>query len=1131
MKTIPPPCPEPEFGPNYWRSLDQLQNTPQFREWLEKEFPAGITDLPDSVSRRHFVKIMSASFALAGLGATGCRRPVEHIVPFSKAPENYLHGGVQYYATAMPTRSSAIPLLVRSNDGRPTKIEGNPDHPDSNGATDQFAQASILELYDPDRARRYTLNGATAKKAAALDALAQIGTAAQANAGRGLAFLLEQSSSPTRARLQQVIRGKFPQARWFVHEPIDFDTDRQAATRVYGRPVTPYYKIDQANVIVSLDCDFIGSEEDTYLHVRRFAQRRNPEKSAAQPMNRLYSIESLFTLTGANADHRLRLPPSAIPSAVARLAQEILSKKGQPQLAGSIARLAGGISDAKQQQWIAECANDLLATATGRSLVMAGHRQPIEVHLLAHALNGALGNIGQAVVYHSVTESNEGSLPELARALNAGDVETLVSVGGNPAYTAPSELKWAEAQAKAKTVVRVGYYEDESFPTAGWHLPLAHYLESWGDARTADGTLVPIQPLIEPLFGAPQDADNGAVAEIEVLARIAGESIKPYDVVRETFRGIAGNDEEKWKKFLHDGFLVNSAAPLVAVQVNWQNVTQGVSALGPVSAPSKDSLDVVFHRSYSLDDGRFNNNGWLQETPDPISKLTWDNAVLVSPKTAADIGVGEFDEEAKTTQAHRGLFNTQIVKIEVGGRQIQGPVWIQPGLADNTIALALGYGRKKTGRVGRLDETRPAGFDVYPLRTAANLHSVSGAKLSLTSEPAYPLACTQEHGTMGGRPLVREANLSQYSEHPGFAKNMDLDAPEHMEKVEMVADPRHPDGAKLPKTIYKNPTLQGMHQWGMTIDLNACVGCTACVVACQSENNIPIVGKDQVTKGREMAWIRIDRYYAGPDAFDPQIANLPMLCQHCENAPCESVCPVNATVHDDEGLNLMVYNRCVGTRYCSNNCPYKVRRFNYFDYNRRPLNELYRSPFQFNQDGGWELARWFNEPAVGTIPDDQWELVKLAKNPNVSVRMRGVMEKCTFCVQRIEEAKIRQKVKARDSGDVRVPEGTFKTACQQACPAEAITFGDTSDSQSKVSRMKLESRNYSVLGYLDTRARVTYLARIRNPNPKMPDYSKNPWALEEYIHDRHSNPIEDEAHENATEPARAPARGAAGGAE
>jgi MoCo/4Fe-4S cofactor protein with predicted Tat translocation signal len=1062
-------------GRHYWRSLDQLAETPEFREWLGREFPEGATELTDPVSRRHFVKIMSASFLLAGFGlaGTGCRKPEDKIMPFGKAAENYTHGTSQYYATARPTRGGAVPLVVKSYEGRPVKIEGNPLYPDGNGATDRYTQASILDLYDPDRATRFAKGGNTVAPEAGLDFLGELAKKSAANQGEGLAILVEPGTSPSRQRLQKQISEKFAKVRWYVYEAIDHGVDERAATQAFGKPVRPVYRYEEAKVILSLDADFIGAEEDAHNNIRRFAQGRHIEKPD-DGMSRLYAIESLFTLTGLNADHRLRLPSSAVIQVAAAIAAELGAK------VGSVSKPAG-----EHAKWSSECAKDLKANA-GKSLVVAGHRQPQAVHLIAHAINAALGNVGKTVQLFDLPGFNAGGIAELAKTLNDSAVDTLVILGGNPAYDAPADLNWAATQRKAKTIVRLGYYEDETGAACDWHFPLAHYLESWSDALTSEGTLVPIQPLIAPLFGG--------LTELEFLARLAGLNVtNPHEIVRETFASYAKGGEESWKKFLHDGFLLGTAAQ--AVSATFSAAAAQSIAEAKTGLPGKESLEVVFHRDYSLDDGRYANNGWLQEFPDPITKITWDNAVLVSRKTARELGVQ----------------NSDVVEITLDGRKVKGPIWVQPGMADYSLGLALGYGRTKVGRVGI-----GTGFDAYPLLTTKTGYIATGATIRKTGE-TYPISCTQTHWSMEGRAIVREANLDQFTKHPNFATAMN--APE----------------APSEKPMYPNPFDEAkktaLHQWGMSIDLSACVGCGTCVIACQSENNIPIVGKDLVKRGREMHWIRIDRYYASDprkhkfsETFrkdeaqqfdewidDVQAVNQPMLCQHCEAAPCENVCPVNATVHDQEGLNVMVYNRCVGTRYCSNNCPYKVRRFNYLDYNKRPLTELkgpfYASPLIHRTRGEWDLLRWWKDQDSGMRDEDEWDLIRMLKNPDVTVRMRGVMEKCTFCVQRIEGAKIAQKVKAGASGDVVVPDGTIKTACQQACPAEAIVFGNIADPNSRVSKLKAQERNYSVLDFLATKPRTTYLARVRNPNPAMPDYREWPLSFEEF-ESKNRNPFE-----------------------
>ena len=1098
MKTIPPPCPEPETGPKYWRSLDELSETPQFREWVEREFPAGASEFTDPVSRRNFVKLMSASFLLAGLGWTGCRRPVEQIQPFAKMPEGYTHGVPSHFATARPIRGSAIPLVVKSHEGRPIKIEGNAAHPDSNGGTDTFTQAAILDLYDVDRAQNYLQGGNAVTPQAALVHLAEVSKTFAARGGEGLCFLAGRSSSPSVRRLQQVLLTQFPKARWFTYEAVDFGIHAEAATLVRGgardagSPVLqgqlkPRWRLDKADIVVSLDCDFMGGEEDVHLSIRDFTQRRKIEKPA-DTMNRLYAVEALMSLTGANADHRLRVPASRVIQVAAALAAEVLGKAGGPGAALASQAAALGLPAGVDPKWIQECAKDLLAHK-GHAVVLAGHGQPLAVHLLVNAINSAIDADGATIELRPSSEPVAGTLTELVQILTAGQVDTLVVLGGNPAYNAPADLAWSQAQAKAKTVIRLGYYVDETSAGATWHLPETHFLESWGDAVTADGTYVSIQPLTAPLFKG--------MTEIELLARLAGEvAPSAYEIVRETFRARAGAGEfeEQWKQLLHDGFQSGGAVAPVQAPVNWAALAQRLGpelrAAGSTLAvvPAKDALEVVFHRDLRVDDGRFVNNGWLQEMPDPITKMVWENVIVMSQATAQALGLTIKDHEDSN-------LHVPLVEISIDGRKVEGPAWIQPGLADNVVGLALGYGQAKAGRIGR-----GTGYDAHAIRTSARPHFAVGAKVTDTGR-LHPLSTTQNHWAMEGRPLVREANLEQFRANPSFAKGMNLHEPPGPRDAQGRPLPLYDNPLDIPDRTGVRPRDKSPHAWGMTVDLGACVGCSACMMACQSENNVPIVGKDLVNRNREMHWIRIDRYYAGSVA-DPQVLSQPMFCQHCESAPCESVCPVNATAHDEEGINVMAYNRCVGTRYCSNNCPYKVRRFNYLDYNKRPLEKLkgpfYSSPMVNRTDGEWDLLRWFKNPDRGLRPDDEWELLKLAKNPDVTVRMRGVMEKCTFCIQRIEQAKITQKVKARDSGDIEVRDGVIKTACEQACPAGAIVFGNINDPNSRVSKLKKLERDYLVLEFLATKPRTSYLARIRNPNPAMPDYRAKPESLREW---------------------------------
>ncbi|MEJ0089144.1 MAG: TAT-variant-translocated molybdopterin oxidoreductase [Limisphaerales bacterium] len=1056
-------------GKRYWRSLDELADTPEFKDWLHREFPQGASEL-DGSNRRHFLKIMAASFAFAGvatLGA-GCRRPEEKLEPFGQQPANYIYGKPDYYATAMPTRTGAIPLIAKSYEGRPIKIEGNALYPGSNGGTDRYAQASILDLYDVDRAKQFTHDGKPVTRDEALKFLGDLSKKFAGNQGQGLSFLVESNTSPSRARLQKIIAKKYPKAKWFTHDAIDSGIHQRAATQAFGSAVRPIFNFAKAKVILSLDCDFLGGEDDGHNHIAGFAKGRKVENGG---MNRLYSVESLFTLTGANADHRLRVASSLVEQIAGLVASSQFSIGG-----------TGGKLDGDHAKWIAECAKDLAAAGPG-ALVVAGQRQPLTVHLLAYAINSALGAIGNTLTLIPTVEA-----PAVDWGSLDGVTETLVILGGNPVYNS----NWVP---KAKTVVRLGYYEDETSDKSGWNFPATHYLESWGDATTSDGTVVPIQPLIQPLFGG--------LTELEFLARLTGESqTSPYEIVRAT----SGGSEESWKKFLFDGFARN--ATVATPKLKSKTVFKGFTSQG---APSVSNLEVVFYRDAKADDGRFANNGWMQEFPDPITKMTWDNAVLVSRKTARELGVQ----------------NGDLVEISLNGRSVVGPIWTQPGMADYSLGLALGYGREKAGRVGT-----GVGFNAFKIFNGKYVET--GATVKKTDK-THVLATTQSHWSMEGRPAVREANIGEYEKQKDFAEKMQGEEP------------------PVVKSLYPNPLDEAkktaLHQWGMAIDLTSCVGCGTCVLACQSENNIPIVGKDQVLRGREMHWMNIHRYYTSdpkkknnPSIFDfnadenqsdvnqqfadwiddVQAVNQPMLCQHCEAAPCENVCPVAATVHDSEGLNVMAYNRCIGTRYCSNNCPYKVRRFNYLDFNKRPLADLkgtlYPTPLTHKTDGKWDMLRWWKNPNSGMRDEEEWDLIKMAKNPDVTVRMRGVMEKCTYCTQRIEQAKIAQKVKAGASDDVRLTQAAGnipKTACQQACPAQAIVFGDVSDPNSDVSKLKDLERNYSVLGNLLTKPRTTYLARIRNPNPLMPDYTEWPYSFEEY-ENRNGNPFEgDHKHEAA----------------
>ena len=1068
----PAPSERALTGPQYWRSLDELAATPGFKAQLEREFPEGAANL-NEVDRRQFMKLMAASFALGGLGLAGCRRPEKNILPFGKSVEGIIPGLPQYYATAMPLRKSAIPLLAETHQGRPTKLEGNPTYAPHGGASSLLAQASVLDLYDPDRATAHTQNGGKLEAAAVNDLLAGIGKLFAPAQGAGLAFLAEQSSSPTRARLLTRLRAQFPRAVWAEYEPVNDEPPATAAQSVFNASVKPLYQFAKAERIVSLDADFLSAESGSLYYAREFAKGRRVAKKD-DPMNRLYVVESALTLTGSMADHRLRLASSHMLAFAAALAQQVTGD-------ATFGNLAQGL-DVKPE-WIAECANDL-KDHKGASLVLAGAHQPAAVHAIAYAINAALGNIGRTVDFVQVPASASASLGDLTTAIKGGSVRALIILGGNPVYNAPADLDWAAVQKSVGNVVRLGYYSDETSALSAVNIAAAHYLESWGDARTVDGTIVPVQPMILPLFGG--------FTEIEVLARILGEAKNDgYSLVYDTIAGIAGGDAAKaFQRFLHDGLLANSAYPKAPVNFSGSGLAALANQSAAPVALSKANLEVRFITDHKMDDGRFANNGWLQECPDPITKISWDNAILVSPKLGKELGVdpkGSLIQVARKEEAEfdAGKESAHVFTLSVGGRSVTGPVHIQPGLSNYTVVIALGYGRTKTGHVGT-----GAGFSAYPVRTSAAMGFITGATLTAKGERKQ-LANVQEHWSMEGRDLVREANFSEYQENPAYVLGIGLEAhsPSILgEEGEKMTPAQR--ASLLPRggSLYKTPEFDGKHQWGMSIDLNTCIGCNACVVACQAENNIPIVGREQVMRGREMHWIRLDRYYSSGTidaaAFggegnkelpeDPQISLQPVACAQCETAPCETVCPVNATVHDEEGLNTMAYNRCIGTRYCANNCPYKVRRFNFFDWNQRSLDSLYMGPLG---------------------PQGMPELVAMVKNPEVTVRMRGVMEKCTYCVQRIQNGKIRHKVKTAQAGnpsDVVVPDGTIKTACQQVCPVDSIVFGNILDEKSAVSQAKAREQNYELLGYLNIRPRTTYLGKLRNPNPKMPDYSALP---------------------------------------
>ena len=972
-------------GPEFWRSLEELAGSDEFRQMMHREFPKGASEWVDAVSRRGFLKLMGASLALAGM--TGCtKQPLEPIVPYVRQPEEVIPGRPLFYATAFTLGGYATPLLVESHLYRPTKIEGNDLHPASLGGTDVFAQASILEMYDPDRSQTLRYLDEIQTWGKFLEAIRGPLNSQKAVQGAGLRILTRTISSPTLADQLRSLLKLYPQAKWHIYEPINRDNVLQGAQMAFGQAVETQYHLENADVIVSLDADFLYAGFPGFTrYARDFAKRRDPD---AVGMSRLYVVESTPSSTGAKADHRLPMRAAEIAEFAGALAAGLgISSTGRTFAGESAAYMQALVKD--------------LQAHRGTSVVIAGDHQPPFVHALAHAINQALGNAGRTVIYTDPVDANPlsqtESLKELVADMRGGKVDLLVVMGGNPAYDAPADFGFADALKNSNIPLRVhlGLYRDETAELCHWHINEAHYLEAWGDTRAYDGTVSIVQPLIAPLY-------DGKSA-YELTAALAGPSGQTgHDIVQNYWKKQhpAADFDMFWRKSLHDGWIAGTAlAP--------RPVTVKATDLRAPAPAAQNVVEINFRRDPSIYDGSFANNGWLQELPKPMSKMTWDNPVLIGPAMAKDLQLQSKD----------------LVELELNGKKVTAPVWIQAGHPDNSITVHLGYGRRRAGRAGT-----GTGFDFYALRYSATLWFTTGVNIAKTGG-TYPLASTQGYQTMDtqdgtSRPLVRRASLEEYHREPNFAQ-----------------EEEPPAGLTLyPGYDYsKEPNA-----WGMAIDMNACVGCNNCIVACQSENNIPIVGKEQVVLGRHMHWLRVDAYYEG-DRANPQAYFQPVPCMQCENAPCELVCPVGATVHSTEGLNDMVYNRCVGTRYCSNNCPYKVRRFN----------------FLLFQD--WETPE-----------------LKMMRNPDVSVRSRGVMEKCTYCIQRISEHRIDSERETRP-----IVDGELQTACQQSCPANAIIFGNINDPKSRVSRLKSNPRNYGLLADLNTRPRTTYLAEIRNPNPEL----------------------------------------------
>jgi MoCo/4Fe-4S cofactor protein with predicted Tat translocation signal len=1015
-------------GQEYWRSLEELAGTERFRQFLQREFPAlnapeADPSMLDPAGRRNFLKLMSASLAFAGL--TACtRQPQEHIVPYVKTPDGLIPGKTQFYATAMTMGGVASGLLVESHEGRPTKIEGNVDHPGSKGGTTVYEQASVLELYDPDRSQSMLSLGDPRTWGDFLNALRGAMDGQRSKQGAGLRILTETVTSPTVANQMKKLLELFPQAKWHVYEPASRDGARMGAYLAYGQFVNTVYRFDKADVVLSLDADFLTNGPGSVRYARDFIDKRRLIDGSNE-MNRLYVVESTLTTTGAKADERLPIKASDVDSFARAVATAV-----------GVSLPAGGTF--KAEKYVDAVAKDLRAHR-GKSIVIAGEHQPASVHAIAHAINNALGNIGETVVLTDPIEANPvdqlASLTELVADMNttlpnentSAKVDLLVIIGANPVYNAPPikdektgrELTFLEAMQKVGLRIHLGLYNDETAANCQWHVPATHYLESWSDARAYDGTVSIIQPLIIPLYSGKSPHD--------LLAAMIGEAGKSgYDIVQDHWKvAIGPNFDQEWKQSLNDGVIANTALPpkTVALKPDW------ASSLKPVVA---GQFEIVFRLDPNLHDGRFANNSWLQELPKPLNKVTWDNFAIISLKTADELGL---EPNREPYQA-----NAKLIKLINEGKELTIPALVQPGHPDNTVTVYLGYGRKRAGNVGN-----NIGFASYDLRTAATPWIATRDVRFEVAVGSYQLASTQEHFNIDASGIEGYGGVGRDAFIEGGTDLIARNIVRTTTLEEYKKDPQaiHHGAHKPGEMMYDSWEYKG-YAWGMSIDMNACIGCNACVVACQSENNIAVVGKEMVRKGRVMHWLRIDTYFRG-ETVNPKVYFQPMMCQHCENAPCEVVCPVNATVHDAEGLNVQVYNRCVGTRYCSNNCPYKVRRFNYLLY------------------GDWETPS-----------------LKNVRNPDVTVRSRGVMEKCTFCVQRIMNAKIESEKQNR-----KVRDGEILTACQSACPTEAIIFGDINDKESRVAKRKSEPRDYALLGDLNTRPRATYLAPITNPNGEL----------------------------------------------
>ena len=1038
--------------PTYWRSLAELSNEAAHQKdptLRGKEFPTEPSRVIDPLHRRNFFQLMGASMALAGVSA--CRYEKEEIVPLARRPEGQTPGKTLQYATAFELGGVGHALVATSYEGRPIKLDGNPEHPFASGGavpgttrhagSNTFTQGAILHLYDPDRSQSPLASG----KGSSMDAF----RAALPELRNNLAktrILSEASSSPTLDDLRAKLAEKG--VIWHEYEPISFDNEREGLRRFYKRPLRPLAHLERTDTIVTLDSCIFTEHPAQLRYSRDFARSRRLSGSLGpNKMNRLWTVESQFSNTGAMADHRLALRSELILPLVLAL---------DAALGGGSAKPAAQFLDEKKvAQFVKVLASELQLAKDGKTgaVVVVGHKQPPEVHAAVAKLNATINAPGRTLDYYEVSDpqrvSHLQSITDLAKAINDGQVDQLVILGGNPVYDAPADLDFAGTLAKVKKVsIHLADYQNETSLKTTWHVPRSHFLEAWGDTRTWDGTVTVAQPLVSPLYAT--------LSAIELCSLLEGSAKSGQQLVMDahTARGFTN-----WRQSVHDGFVVGPGAAVadattLVPDTGLAPITPNQSQLGG-SKRNQGELEVTFVMSPFSYDGRYANNAWLQETPDFMTKVVWDNYCLIAPDTAEQLSIKNYG----------------MVAVKIGDKSVTLPAYTMPGQAKSSIALVLGGGRTAAGRVGGKGDKNRVGWNTHTVRQTSGFDIAQKASVTATGDH-YELATTQEHWdiridlrngvTQGGiaerlPELIREATAQTIAEadeakHPWRAE----ESQGYYVDLQNRAPTDRPDFGGW--SLFKEKEYPG-HRWGMAIDLSTCMGCNACMVACQAENNVPVVGRQEVINNREMHWIRIDRYFGGsPD--DPHVVHQPIGCQHCEQAPCEQVCPVGATMHSDEGLNDMAYNRCIGTRYCANNCPYKVRRFNFLDWNKE-----------------WRDARN--------------KVRRLLFNPDVTVRMRGVMEKCSFCVQRIQNAKINAKAQIRNgdrAGTVNgaLPDGEITSACQDACPTEAIVFGDLADKTSRVSKAHADNRAYDLLPETYTKPRNRFLARVRNPHPDMP---------------------------------------------